>query len=71
MKADALLLLPAAEFWHHSAVSFRAPRPPAVNIKSALLPRLRGREGPRPCRAERTPSLTRALLLSPDAARAK
>lgn len=68
MKADALLLLPAAEFWHHSAVSFRAPRPPAVNIKSALL---RGREGPRPCRAERTPSLTRALLLSPGAVRAK
>lgn len=43
-----------------------APRPPAVNIKSALAWRLRGCERPRPCRTERSPSLTRAPLLSPE-----
>lgn len=43
-----------------------APRPPAVNIKSALLWRLGGCERPRPCRAERSPSPTRAPLLSPE-----
>lgn len=71
IAADAWLPLPAAGCWLRStfpalASCCRAPPPPAVNIKSVLLQRLRGCEGPRPCRAERTPSLTRAPLLSPE-----